>query len=104
MATSFSNLVDNLTKGIHKIKCKDCDCFLNMKVSKKKKKKSIKCKCFSCNIDYSSIIDKELKKQFKSTFKFPNNDINTFILLLRKGGYLNEYMDEREKLCEYEGL
>ena len=28
MATSLSNLVDNLTEGIHKIKCKDCDCFL----------------------------------------------------------------------------
>ena len=28
MATSLSNLVDNLTTGIHKIKCKDCDCFL----------------------------------------------------------------------------
>ena len=27
MANSLSNLVDNLTKGIHKIKCKDCDCF-----------------------------------------------------------------------------
>ena len=31
MATSLSKLVDNLTEGIHKIKCKDCDCFLNMK-------------------------------------------------------------------------
>ena len=28
MATSLSNLVDNLTEGILKIKCKDCDCFL----------------------------------------------------------------------------
>ena len=28
MATSLSNLVDNLTEGIDKIKCKDCDCFL----------------------------------------------------------------------------
>ena len=28
MATSLSNLVDNVTEGIHKIKCKDCDCFL----------------------------------------------------------------------------
>ena len=27
MATSLSNLVDNLTIGIHKIECKDCDCF-----------------------------------------------------------------------------
>ena len=28
MATSLSSIVDNLTEGIHKIKCKDCDCFL----------------------------------------------------------------------------
>ena len=28
MATLLSNLVDNLTEGILKIKCKDCDCFL----------------------------------------------------------------------------
>ena len=27
MATTLSNLIDNLTKGIQKIKCKDCDCF-----------------------------------------------------------------------------
>ena len=27
MATSLSNLVDNIAEGIHKIKCKDCDCF-----------------------------------------------------------------------------
>ena len=32
MATSLSNLVDNLTEGIHKIKCKDWDVFINMKV------------------------------------------------------------------------
>ena len=28
MASSLSNLVDNLAEGIHKIKFKDCDCFL----------------------------------------------------------------------------
>ena len=27
MASSLWNLVDNLTEGINKIKCKDCDCF-----------------------------------------------------------------------------
>ena len=27
MASWSSNLVDNLTEGIHNIKCKDCDCF-----------------------------------------------------------------------------
>ena len=34
MSSSFSNLVvDNLVEGIHKIKCKACNYFLNMKVS-----------------------------------------------------------------------
>ena len=28
MASLVSNLVDNLSEGIHKMKCKDCDCFL----------------------------------------------------------------------------
>ena len=28
MARSLSNLVDNLSEGIHKIAYKDCDCFL----------------------------------------------------------------------------
>ena len=35
MATSLSNLADNLTEEIHKIKCKACDFLLDMKVSKK---------------------------------------------------------------------
>ena len=28
MTSSLSNLFENLTEGIHNIKCKDCDCFL----------------------------------------------------------------------------
>ena len=28
MVSSLSNLVNNLAEGIHKIKYKDCDCFL----------------------------------------------------------------------------
>ena len=28
MARSLSNLADNLAEGIHRIKFKDCDCFL----------------------------------------------------------------------------
>ena len=35
MVRLLSNLVDNLTKGICKIKCRDCDCVLNMKVPMK---------------------------------------------------------------------
>ena len=35
MASSLSNLVDNLIEGIHKIKFKDYNRFLNMRVSVK---------------------------------------------------------------------
>ena len=34
-----------------------------------------------------------LIKKFPNTYKFCNNDINKFILLLRKGGYPYEYTD-----------
>ena len=97
MATSLSNLVDNLTEGIHKIKCKDCDCFLEYEIVKDS---LIKNKCLSCYKDYSNKIYKEFKKRFKNTFKFPNNDISKFILLLRKGAYPYEYMDEWEMFNE----
>ena len=60
----------------------------------------IKYKCLSCNKDYSSKIDEELKKRFKNTFKFSNSDINKFILLLRKGIYPCDYMDNWEKFNE----
>ena len=43
---------------------------------------------------------KNLKKRFKNTFKFSNNDINYFLLLLRKGIYTYGYMDEQEKFNE----
>ena len=46
MATSLPNLVHNLTEEIHKIKCKDCDCFLEYESVKDN---LIKYKCLSCN-------------------------------------------------------
>ena len=97
MATSLSNVVDNLTEGIQKIKCKDCDCFLKYESAKDN---LTKCKSLSCNSDYSNKIGQELKKRFMNTFKFSNNDINKFILLLRKGVCPYEYMDYFEKVNE----
>ena len=73
VATSLSNLVDNLTEGIQKIKCKYRHYFLEYESVKDN---SIKYKCLSCNKNCSNKIDTELKKRFKNTFKFSNNDIN----------------------------
>ena len=50
--------------------------------------------------DYTNKIDGELKKRFKNTFKFSDNDINKFILLLRKDVYLYEHINEWEKSNE----
>ena len=54
----------------------------------------IRYKCLSCNKGYSNKLDEKLKKKrFKNIIKFSDNDINKFILLLRKGVYPYEYMD-----------
>ena len=82
MAISLSNLVSNLAERIHKIKCKACNCLLEYK---RVNDNLIKYKCLSCNKNYSYKINQKLKKSFKKTFKFFNNNINKFILLLRKG-------------------
>ena len=97
MASSLSNLVDNLAEGIHKIKCKDCNYFREYESFNDN---LIKYECLSCDKNYSNKIDGKLKNRFQTTFKFSNNDINYFILLLRKGVYTYEYMDDSEYFNE----
>ena len=60
----------------------------------------IEYKCLCCNKNYQKRFYKILKKRFANTYKFSNDDINKFILLLRKGVYPYEYMDEWEKFNE----
>ena len=95
MASSSSNLVDNIAERIHRIKCKDCDCFLECKSVN-----LIKYKCLVCNRDYSNKIDEKSTKELKNTFTFSYNDINKSILLLKKVVYPYKYVDDWEKFNE----
>ena len=65
------------------IKLNWIDCFLE----NKSVKKIIKYKCTSFSKSCSNKVDENLKKTFKNTSRFSNNDINKFILLQRKGVY-----------------
>ena len=57
MTSSLSNLVDNFEEGVHKTKCKDCNCFLEYEIVKDN---LIKYKLFfSCNKDYSNKLDEK---------------------------------------------
>ena len=57
-------------------------------------------KCFNCNNYYKKKFNKDLIKKFKNTYSFCNNNLNKFILLLRKGIYPYEYMGSWEKFNE----
>ena len=50
-------------------------------------------RCFEYKKNYNKEFYKELIKKFANTYEFCNEDINMFILLLRKGVYPYEYMD-----------
>ena len=83
MASSLSNLVNNLFEGIRRIKCKyvhvdkNCeacgikykyrDCFLEYKNFSDD---LIEYKCLCYNKNYQHKFDKKLKEQFFNTYKF----------------------------------
>ena len=64
----------------------------------------IKYKCLSYNKDYLEKLEEKFKKRFKNIFKFSNNHINKFVLLLRKSVYPYEYIDEWKKFDETDYL
>ena len=97
MSSSLSKLVDNLSEGIHNNKCLDCNSCLDYVKTKNEK---LLLKCFNCNTYYKKKFNKELIKKFKNAYSFCNNDLNKFILLLRKGVYPYEYMDSWERFNE----
>ena len=98
MSSLLLKLVDNLSEGIHNNKCFDCES--NLDYIKIKKNEKLLLKCFNCNIYYKKKFNKDFMKKFKNTYSFCNNDLNKFILLLRKGVYPYEYMDSWERFNE----
>ena len=106
MSSSLSKLVDNLSEGIHNNKCLDCNSCLGYiwittarPSSLEHKNEKLLLKCFNCNNYYKKKF-KELIKKLKNMYSFCNNDLNKFILLLRKGVYPCEYMDNWERFNE----
>ena len=56
--------------------------------------------CFDCKKRYTRTFDKKLTKKFKNTCNFCNGDIDKFMILLRKGVYPYEYMDDWSRFNE----
>ena len=54
-------------------------------------------KCIDCEKEYEKEFNKELIERFANAYKFCDNDLNKFIMLLRKGVYPYEYMDGWDK-------
>ena len=113
MASSLSNIVNNLYEGIHKIKCKYgqdhkncdtvgikdkyCNCFLEYTIFKND---LIEYKCSCCSENYQQKFDEKLKKQLFNTYKFFNHDNNNFTLLWQIDVCPYEYMDDWENFNE----
>ena len=101
MQSKLSDLVDNLSE-IYRKECDKCmerdgiksECdFIGLKNNRL----NYRCKEFK-TICYKSI--KGWIKKFPRTYQFFNGDPNKFVLLLRKGVYLYEFMDSWERFDE----
>ena len=105
MNFSLDSLRDNLSEINYKtcVKCKErIKSVQYCKFIDLSNKKS-RYKCLKCNdISYKSI--KPLIEKFPNTYRLSNEDNQKFILLIRKGVYPYEYIDDWSKLNETELL
>ena len=113
MASSLSNLVNNLSEVIYRIQCKyghddkkreTCGikyeyCYGILEYTNFKDDLT-EYKYLCCNKNYQYKFDEKLKEQFFNTYTFSSHDNKKIILLLRKGVYRYEYIDDWEKFNE----
>ena len=97
MDTSLSKLVEKLTDNIHNGKCIKCK--FNLCFVKPRNEKLI-FKCIDSEKEYEKEFNNELIERFANTYKFCDNDLDKFLMLLRKGVYPYEYIDEWDKFKE----
>ena len=102
MSTSLSKIADNLSEGLHNNRCVDSKSCLDYMITKDGAKNSERLifRCYSCKKNSKKDFNKELIERFANIYDFCNGDLNKFILLLRKGVYPYEYMDNWERFDE----
>ena len=101
MPSKLSNLVDNLPE-INNKDCKTCIERKNIKsecefIGLKNNRSNYRCK--ECNGTFAKSVN-DLIEKFPRMYKFCNGNLNKFVLLLKKGAYLYEYMDSWERFNE----
>ena len=97
MSMSLSKLIGNLSEGLHNDKCSNCKSCLDYIKTKNEK---LILKCFNCKQNYEKDVNKQFIKRFASTYEFCNKNLNKFVLLLRKGVYPYQYIDNWERFNE----
>ena len=97
MSMSLSKRIGNLSEGLHNDKCSNCKSCLDYIKTKNEK---LILKCFNCKQNYEKDVNKEFIKRFASTYEFCNKNLNKFVLLLRKGVYPYQYIDNWERFNE----
>ena len=94
MSTLLSNLVSNLSEGLHNDRFIDCKSCLDYMTTKDEQQ------IFRCKKNYENKFNKVLIQRFANIYEFCNRDLNKFILLLRKGVYPYEYMNSWQRFDE----
>ena len=102
MQNSLSEVVDYASEIFNNKECKSC--IERMKINSECsyvefKNDRLIYKCKACRKECKRPID-ELKEKFPNIYQFFNDDLNKFVLFLRKGVYPYEYMDSWEKFNE----